>query len=289
MVVGSDKAKLACPRAMIQTLHLFRPLNRELLDTLRTLTAADWSRKTVARAWTIKDVASHLLDGNLRAIALYRDGWQLPPPAIRSYEELVAYLNRLNASWVAAAQRLSPALLMEWLEVSHESYIQCLEALDPDAPAVYGVAWAGESVSTNAFHVAREYTEKWHHQQQIQDALGSDRILTAMYYRPVLDTFLMGLPHAYRQVNAANGARVVVEIAGDAGGIWTLERTGSGWRLFPEFRGGSAVHAVIPAYLAWKLFTKAVAPEEVRPHLTMVGNEEMAKPLLGLIAVMALR
>ena len=43
---------------------------------------------------------------------------------------------------------------------------------DPDAPAVFSVAWAGEDKSAHWFDVAREYTEKWHHQQQIRDAVG---------------------------------------------------------------------------------------------------------------------
>jgi hypothetical protein len=33
------------------------------------------------------------------------------------------------------------------------------------------VAWAGEAESKNWFHVARDYSEKWHHQQQIREAV----------------------------------------------------------------------------------------------------------------------
>ena len=38
--------------------------------------------------------------------------------------------------------------------------------------AIFSVAWAGESESENWFDVARDYTERWHHQQQIRDAVG---------------------------------------------------------------------------------------------------------------------
>ncbi len=46
-------------------------------------------------------------------------------------------------------------------------------ALDPDAPALFAVAWAGESQSDNRFDTAREYTERWHHQMQIREGVGA--------------------------------------------------------------------------------------------------------------------
>jgi hypothetical protein len=43
---------------MIQTLHLFRPLNRKLIELLASLAPADWSIPTVAGTWMIKDAFS---------------------------------------------------------------------------------------------------------------------------------------------------------------------------------------------------------------------------------------
>lgn len=274
---------------MIQTLHLFRPLNQELLERLRSLAPTDWSRATVAGSWTIKDVASHLLDGNLRVIALYRDGWQLPSEAISDYNQLVSYLNRLNADWVVATRRLSPALLIEWLEMTHEPYIRCFEQLDPAAPAVYSVAWAGESVSSNAFHIAREYTEKWHHQQQIQDALSSERIMTRSFYHPVLDTFLQALPFTYQPVPSPEGTRLCVHITGEAGGTWVIEKQEQGWRFADNSDLSADAVVKIPASIAWKLFTKAVSPKQARSHIAIAGKEDIAMPVLGMLSVMALR
>jgi len=41
---------------------------------LRGLSPADWNAPKLAGAWTVKDVAAHLLDGNLRTLAMLRDG-----------------------------------------------------------------------------------------------------------------------------------------------------------------------------------------------------------------------
>ena len=81
----------------IVTLPLFPALDRLLLELLRSLTPADWQRPTLARQWTVKDVAAHLLDGNLRTLSMLRDGHFGPAPADTSYVGLVVHLNRLNA------------------------------------------------------------------------------------------------------------------------------------------------------------------------------------------------
>ncbi len=91
---------------MIETLSLFRPLNQKLISLLNILSKEDWNRSTVAGNWTIKDVAAHLLDGNIRAISIYRDGLVLKPDVeINKYADLVSYLNRLNADWITAMKR----------------------------------------------------------------------------------------------------------------------------------------------------------------------------------------
>lgn len=272
---------------MIQTIHLFRPLNQKLMELLRSLDTPDWSRRTIAREWQVRDIAAHLLDGSLRAISLYRDQHELPEEDLKDYGEIVAYLNRLNAQWVTAMRRVSPALLINWMESSHEAYVQCLEHLDPMAPAKYSVAWAGETVSPNWFHVAREYTEKWHHQQQIREAIGQQGILTPEFYPPALNTFFLALPYAYRSVSAQAGTRITIVVDTEAGGKWTLERHDSGWKFSSEDSIKPTASIQIPASLAWKLLTKGVRVETVREQLLLSGPDSLTLPALRLIAVMA--
>jgi uncharacterized damage-inducible protein DinB len=60
---------------MIETVHLFPLLDAKLIELLRSLSPDDWNKPTVARLWTVKDVAAHLLDGNLRMLSRARDGY----------------------------------------------------------------------------------------------------------------------------------------------------------------------------------------------------------------------
>jgi len=273
----------------IPTLHLFPVLDELLIDLLRSLSPKDWNKPTLAKQWTVKDIAAHLLDTNMRAIAA-GDGYTPPPPQnINSYRDLVAYLNDLNAVWVKAMKRIAPTQLTELLESTGKQYRAYISTLDPFAPARYGVAWAGEEQSTNWFDIAREYTEKWHHQQQIRDAVDkTDPLMTKELFYPCIDTFMCGLPHAYRDVEADNGTLIQFTISGEAGGIWYLLRTPDEWLLNKTLPVRTADASVtIPPDVSWKLFTKGINSEAAIEKSIITGERALAEAIFSMLAVMA--
>lgn len=271
----------------IQTLHLFPVLNGLLTDLLRSLSPDDWNKPTLARQWTVRDVAVHLLDTNMRTISVMDGYTPEAPQGITNYRELVAYLNDLNGVWVKAFRRISPAQLTDLLESTGKRYPAYFAGLDPFAPARYSVAWAGEAQSANWFDIAREYTEKWHHQQQIRDAVGKTApLMTRELFYPCIDTFMLGLPHAYREVEAAAGIVITVTISSEAGGSWYLMKQKEGWRLDKTAPGSSIKASVImEPEVAWKVFTKGMSPDEALQR--SVVNGVLAEKVFSLIAVMA--
>ena len=273
----------------IVTLPLFPVLDQQLLELLRALTPADWQRPTLARQWTVKDIAAHLLDGNLRTLAMLRDGYIGEAPDDFSHGGLVAYLNRLNADWVRAARRLSPAVLIELLAQSGAEYTAFLTSLDPWAPATFAVGWAGETESLNWFHIARDYTEKWHHQQQIRAAVGQTAaLMTKELFQPLAETLMRGLPHAYRAVAAPVGTVVQVRIETAIGGVWQLVKTAAAWQFRPPVPGPvPTAEVALSPDVAWRLFTKGLSPAEARPLTRIIGNEALGQTTLQLVAVMA--
>ncbi|GAB2849231.1 maleylpyruvate isomerase N-terminal domain-containing protein [Hymenobacter ruber] len=271
----------------IETLPLFPELDHLLLELLQSLTPADWQRPTLARQWTVKDIAAHLLDGNLRTLSMLRDGYFGEAPNDFSYTGMVAYLNRLNADWVRAARRLSPAVLIDWLAQSGAEYTAYLNTLDPWGPAPWPVGWAGESESLNWFHIARDYTEKWHHQQQIREALGqSAPLMEPALFRPFIETMMRGLPHAYRAVAAPVGTVVRVVISGNAGGVWELNRAAEGWHLQPPGAAAPAATLTLAPADAWQLFTKGLGAAEARERAQVAGDENLVLAALRMVAVM---
>jgi uncharacterized protein (TIGR03083 family) len=265
--------------------HLLRRVDEKLIELLQSLTPDEWDFKTVAPLWRVRDVAAHLLDTSLRKLSLVRDGWNVDPASIRSPQDLITLVNRLNHEGVAVYRRLSPRVLIEMMKVACEQSARFHESLDPFAPAAFAVSWAGEEKSLNWFDTARELTERWHHQQQIRLATNRPGIMTPELYHPVLDCFMRGLPHLYRDVASPDGTVLLVEVAGACGGQWFLTRGAAGWALIKRATGDFASRVTIPQELAWRLFTKGVDRDLARARIRIEGGRELGERVLKLTAI----
>ena len=265
------------PIAPCYTSQLFRPLHGELLKTLRGLDAEGWNRQTLAPQWKVRDVAAHLLDGDLRKIAVYRDGHLLPPePPIASEHDLTQFINRQNASGVSYAARLSPALIADLLDVTGRWVADLVEQLPPHGRSIFSVSWAGETESENWMDTGREYTERWHHQMQIREATGRPLLLSPEWMMPLLDISVRALPHAYRVVDARAGASISLNVVGETTGAWTLRRRAAGWQLTTGSDEGAETTVCLPADIAWRVFYNA--PYD-RAQVRVDGDAALAAPL----------
>lgn len=271
----------------ISIIHLFEPLEQKLVDLLKSLDAEDWNKPTLAKLWNVKDVAAHLLDTQLRALAIAKNYAGDPPDKINSYQDLVDYLNRLNADWVKAMKRLHPDTLITLLERTQNDYIAYLKTLEPFEPAKFSVAWAGEERSYNWFHLAREYTERWHHQQQIREAVNKPGIMTAEFFKPMIQTFMMALPYTYRNCKPEKKSVVKVEITGESGGVWNIQHESGKWIFSDSNHLQPDTIIKMSPDTAWKLMTKALSREASEEKIAIEGNKELGQPIFTMVSVMA--
>lgn len=267
--------------------HLLRRVDEKLIELLRSLSASEWDAQTVAPRWKVRDVAAHLLDTVLRKLSIVRDSWDVERVDIRSPEDVVTFVNRLNEEGVTVYRRLSPPVLIDVMKMACEQSASFHESLDPFAPAAFGVSWAGEATSLNWFDTARELTERWHHQQQIRVATDRPGIMTPELYHPVLDCFLRGLPHLYRDTQAPPGTVVLVAIAGECGSQWLLSRQSSGWSLVRESPAQPVARVTIPQEIAWRVFTKGIDRDSARAQIKIEGDIDLASRVLDLTAIVA--
>ena len=254
---------------------------------LKALQPTDWARPTICSPWSVKDVAAHLLGGNLGRL-WYRNETSTPSEyPVRNYDELVNLINHENELWVQAAQRISPEMLVEFLKITDPLLYHHFRNLAQNETARITVAWAGNSLPPNWFDIAREYTEKWLHQQHIREAVGKSLLTEREWLFPVLDTFMRGLPYAYRSLEARNGSSISVEIAGDAGGEWSLVREDLHWHLFVGRDPQANCRVQIDQDLACRLFTKGVTRDEARRQVQMDGNVKLGEQILNMVSIMA--
>jgi uncharacterized protein (TIGR03083 family) len=267
----------------IDVIELFGEDRAALLQLLDALTEADWHHPTVCKGWSVRDVAAHVLGGDLGNVSRRRDRYTgvRPHPG----EDIVALVNRLNDDWMRAAQRLSPRLIRELLEFGGPPMFAYFASLDLSATGD-SVSWAGPQPAPVWLDVAREYTERWHHQQHIRDAVGSPGQTEPRYLHPVLATFAYALPHALRELPAADGTVVHWHVSGPAGGDWTVLRSSSRWTLETGAPANAAAASVeLEQDQAWRLFTKGLGPEEVNARVT--GDERLGSQLLRSVAIIA--
>jgi uncharacterized protein (TIGR03083 family) len=262
-----------------------RQIDQHLIELLRALQPEEWELPTVAPQWRVRDVAAHLLDTALRKLSGGRDKCRVEHVDIRTHQDVIALVNRLNREGITIYRRFSPAVLADIMQWACAQTANFYELLDPFANAAIGVSWAGEMVSLNWFDVARELTERWHHQQQIRLATHRPGIMQPALYHPVLDTFLRGLPHAYRDVAAPVDAALLVEIAGDCGGHWCLLRSGSGWAFTGDLPATITARVTIPQSIAWRIFTKGIDRASARAQLAIQGDAALAGHILDLVAI----
>jgi uncharacterized protein (TIGR03083 family) len=265
--------------------HLMRRVDEKLIDLLRSLTPAEWDLQTVAPLWKVRDVAAHLLDTALRKLSIVRDSCYVEQVNIRSPQDLIAFINRLNREGVTVYRRLSPKVLVDTMKEACEQSARFHESLDPFAPAAFSVSWAGEEKSLNWFDTAREFTERWHHQQQIRLATNRPGIMTPELYHPVLDCFVRGLPYLYRDVDAHDGTLLVLEISGECGGRWFLRKELLGWRFVKPSVEKPASRVTIPQELAWRAFTKGIDRDSARALVAVEGNRDLGEKVLQLTAI----
>jgi hypothetical protein len=155
-----------------------------------------------------------------------------------------------------------------------------VEALNPDAAAVFPVSWAGETDSRQWLDIGREFTEVWHHGSQIRDAVGAGPFSDARWLRAVLQIALHALPHAYRDVAGRPGLSVAITITGGASGTWTLQHRHGRWDVDEGDPVEPTTTATMADEVAWRLFFNALSLPQAQSLVRVSGDAALALPLL---------
>ena len=243
-----------------------------LLSLLGSLGDAQWAAPTAAPRWSVKDIALHLLAVDLSWLARDRDHHKSGIiPVSSDHEEFVRGLAQLNERWVDGARMLSTRLITGLLGWSGEQLDAYLGTVDLTGPS--SVYWAGEVPLW--FDLAREFTERWVHYQQIREAaLPAGHDQQDEYLPMVLRTFIWGFPHQYK-APAPAGTAIAVEVPDI--GAWTLTRTATGWSLDERQAAAPAASLRISGEAAWRLLTGA---RYDTGQAQLSGDPALAEPLL---------
>src|SRR5579859_5910553 len=268
---------------------LFPQERRLLLELFAGLTDEDWQRPTVCAGWTVRDIGLHLLGDDIGYLARKRDGFSNPFFAGRDmgrWESLVRNINEANELWVRAMQRVSPALLRALLELTGKQFYEYLSSLDVMALGE-PVSWAGLQGAPVWLDIAREYTERWLHQQQIRDAVHRPGMKERRFFHPVLDTFMWALPYIYRDVAVTETTVVKLVVTGEAGDVWYVVGEGNGWSLYKVVELQPASIVTMDQETCWRLFKKWIDKERARAMIRIEGDVALGEKVLETVSIIA--
>ncbi len=265
--------------APIETRRLFLDERAEVLAALQGMPARGWAAASPAPGWTVKDVALHLVDGDLSRLSRDRDGDA--SGLVARTADRAAFASMLatkNQRWIDASRHLSGRVVHDLLAHSTTQLDEWTAKADLLAPSF--VSWASDEPVPAWLDLARELTETWVHHQQIRAAIG--RPVTTARLPTVLRTFVWALPHQYR-VLAEPGTAVAIDL--DVGGRWRLLTEGNGrWTLREDANPDADASVSFTSDAAWRCFTGADVPTN---GITRSGPDALTDPLLRIRAIIA--
>jgi uncharacterized protein (TIGR03083 family) len=245
----------------------------DLLDLLRSLAPDQWASPTAVPGWRVKDIALHLLDDDLGWLSRGRDrdssGLLVPTGDYRAF---VAELGRKNQLWVDGAYGLSQRVVCDLLAWSGTEVDAFFATVDLRGPA--RVIWASASAVPAWFDLARDFTERWVHHQQIRDALACPGTHFEEHITTVLRTFVWAFPKQY-EADAAVGTQIALDL--DQGGTWVLTRRAMGWELDGGHAPSAAAAMAMPGDTAWRMLTGGAYDPST---ITKSGSEDLAAAAL---------
>jgi uncharacterized protein (TIGR03083 family) len=275
------------PVAPILIVDLFPQERSQLLELLSALSEADWHRPTICcPGWSVQDVALHLFGDDVGLLSRTPD-FKFPNAGeAMAWADLVAFINQANDLWLQATRRIGTELLLKLLALTGQEVHQRLRSLDLFALGV-PVDWAGPDPAPIWLDVAREYTERWMHQQHIRETVNQPGLKDGHFFGPVLDTFVRALPHTFRTVEAGSGTILKLTISGEAGGEWFLIKRERDWALYQGVTSAPQATVELDQDTAWRVFTKGLSPAEAEQRTMFQGDRSLGLRVLDTVSIIA--
>lgn len=210
----------------------------------------------------------------------------MPPGGPLPFAELVELIETDNARGVEFLSPLSPWLLIDLLDVTGRRVADLFAKLPPEDRAATNVAWADEAASANWTDVGREFTERWHHQMHIREAVGAPGLTSRRWIEPILRLSVLSLRRSYAQATAEPGTTVVLRVVGSWRHEWSMVRGPHGWDLLDGAAARPDASISMDTRTAWRSFFDFCTVAATRERVEVRGNAALAEPILNARSVM---
>ena len=270
---------------VIDVTSALAPERTALLDFLRGLSAADWVHPTECPAWTVQQLALHILGDDLSLLARQRDA--TPKQGLLLYGEshpglaFMQLLDGFNEQWVTASTFLSPDLLITLLRLVGEWSDNFYRNVGLDTVSREPVGFFAQTMPSPYWQlIAREYAERVIHQSQMRRAIRAPE-LAGEIITWMARVVVHALAHWLVDYRVADGVAIGVDFG--AVGSWTWRREPGAWSVIEGIEMPDARVTVAPDHVV-AVLTRGVPQTDANALLTVEGDEPLA---LGAMAVVA--
>lgn len=140
------------------------------------------------------------------------------------------------------------------------------------------------TLTQNSSEASQHYCYCWLLQQYIRQAINSHLLLAYKFYFPFLNEVMFALPNHYLSVDAKEGTNIKIEIVGDAGGVWAIEKTKSAWQFINSNEPTFSNIIYLDQQIAWLLFSNALHVSEIGQYFQIIGDRKLGSHFLSLRA-----
>ncbi len=273
---------------MIDLTRALAPERAALLDLLSDLSMSDWDRATECPAWTVHQLALHILGDDLSLLARQRD--VTPKQGLILYAEshpgltFRQLLDGFNEQWATASTFLSSRLLIDLLRLVGEWSDSFYNEIGLETVSGEAVGFFAQSEPSPYWQViAREYVERVVHHSQIRRALGAPEL-----HGEIVASLALVLVHALAywlaDYRPFDGATIGVDLA--AAGSWTWYRAPEAWSVSEGIDAPDARVSVSDDSVVAVLTRGVSGIEEL---LSVEGDRDLASGAIAVVAPLLAR
>jgi hypothetical protein len=237
----------------------------------------------------VKGIALHVLGDDLSLLSRQRDSEPsgVAIEAGASFDELFVALDRFNERWVEAASFFSPPVVIELLRLSGDWTHEYYGAVDDDRLGE-PVPWIGPEPAPYWLLAAREYWERWIHQEQIRRVIGRPGLHDPRFVVPAVAVAMRGFPQGLAAFPAPEGTAVTLAIT-DAGAAWTVGCDGHAWSLYDGAPDDPTVTIAVDTETAALLFSRALTNDELTERVRPDGDPDLGAVMVAGLAAFFVR
>lgn len=254
----------------------------DFVDLLRDLHEEDWGKPTECPAWTVKQVALHVLGDDLSLLSRQRDD---APQGLILYaedhpgEDFRQLLDGFNEQWVTASTFISTDLLTTLLELTGDwtaTYYETVDLQSLGEP----VGFFGSTDPSPYWQIAgREFVERWVHHQQIRraidaPALGHDALAA------ISTVFVTSIAMRLEDLGIDDGAHIGIDVPGVASWTLTWRAATTSWDLTTGHTSQPVAIVSFQPATAQRLFSRGPVSAETADVITTSGDGDVGTAAL---------